>query len=146
MPSNVQLVSISILTRSSLPAARNCSSLRLDLAQRHAAVHGVLVERIGVQVGDVRPGQHQPVVVRLVAVAVDQHDVAGLDQRLSDDLVRGRGAVGDEEGLPRAERLRGQFLRVPQRTGRLQQRIQTTAGCRRLGQEDVQPVEVRPCR
>ena len=46
-----------------------------------------------------RPGEHERVVVRLVAVAIDEHDVAGLHQRLHHDLVRGRCAVGDEERL-----------------------------------------------
>ena len=77
MPSNVQLVSSSALTRSSLPAARNASSC-LDLAQRHGPVHRVLVQRIAVEIDDLRAGEHQPVVVGLVAVAVDQEDVAGL--------------------------------------------------------------------
>ena len=80
--------------------------------------------------------------MRLVAVPVDQDDVAGLDQRLHDDLVGGRGAVGDEVGLPRAERLGRELLRLAQRPGGLEQRVQAAAGRRRLGQEDFQAVEV----
>ena len=88
-----------------------------------------------------RPGQHQPVVVGLVAVAVHQHDVAGGDERLRDDLVGGRGAVRDEERPPGTERLGGQLLRLAQRAGRLEQRVEAAAGGRGLGQEDVQAVE-----
>ena len=125
-----------------MPARRSASSLRLDLPQRHAAVHRVRVEPVRVQVGHHGAGQHQPVVVRLVAVAVHQHDVPGLDQRLHDDLVGRRGAVGHEEGLPRAEGLGRQLLRLPQRAGGLEQRVQAAAGRRRFGQEDLQAVEV----
>ena len=59
-----------------------------------------------------------------------------------DDLVGGRGAVGDEVGLPGAERLGRQVLRLAQRPGRLQQRVEAAAGRGGLGQEDVQAVEV----
>ena len=68
----------------------------LDVAQRHRAVHREFIQRIGVQVGHLRAGQHQAVVVRLVAVPVHQHDVVGLDQRLHHDLVAGGRAVGGE--------------------------------------------------
>ena len=122
------------------PAQRQ--QLALDLPQRHGAVHRVLVQAVGVQVRHHRAGQHQPVVVGLVAVPVDQDDVAGLDQGLHHDLVRGRGAVGDEVGLPRAEGLGRELLGLAQRPGRLEQRVEPAAGRRRLGQEDVQAVEV----
>ena len=127
MPSNVQLVSISTLTRSSLPARLKSQQLLLDLAQRHGAVHRVWVQRIAVEIDDMGARQDQPVVVRLVAVAVDQEDVAGLHQRLADDLVGGRGAVGDEIGAPGAEGARRQLLRLLDRAGRLQQRIEPAA-------------------
>jgi hypothetical protein len=44
-----------------------------------------------------RPGHDDRVQDRLVAVAVDDHDVARRHGRVPDDLVRRRGAVGDEE-------------------------------------------------
>ena len=102
--------------------------LALDLGEGDGAVHRVLVQRIRLQVGHHGAGQHQPVVMRLVAVPVDQHDVAGLDQGLHDDLVRGRGPVGDEVGLPRAERLGRELLRLAERSGRLEQRVEAAAG------------------
>ena len=80
-------------------------------------------------------------MVRLVAVAVDEDDVAWRDQRLRDDLVGGRGSVGDEVGLPGAEGLGRQLLGLAQRAGRLEQRIEPAGGRRGLGQEDVQTVE-----
>ena len=100
------------------------------------------MHRVGIQIGHHRAGQHQPVVMRLVAVPVHQHDVTRLHQRLDHDLVGGRGAVGDEVGPPRPERLRRQLLRLPQRPGGLEQRIKPAAGRRGLGQEDLQAVEV----
>ena len=68
----------------------------LDRAQRHRAVHRVFGERERLDIERLRAGQHEAVVVRLVAVAVDDDDVARRAQRLNDDLVRGRGAVGGE--------------------------------------------------
>jgi len=48
----------------------------------------ILVERIRVEVAHLRAGEHQSIVVRLVAVAVDQHDVIGPNQRLPTILLR----------------------------------------------------------
>ena len=45
--------------------------LALDLGERDSTVHGVLVQRIRLEVGHHRAGQHQPVVVGLVAVPVN---------------------------------------------------------------------------
>ena len=116
--------------------------LALDLGERDGTVHGVLVQRIRLEVGHHRAGQHQPVVVGLVAVPVNQDDVAGLDDGLHDDLVGRRGAVGDEVGLPRAERLGRELLSLAEWPGRLEQRVETTAGRGGFGQEDFQAVEV----
>ncbi len=115
----------------------------LDAAQRHRAVHRVLGHRIGFEVQRLRARQHHRVVVRLVAVAIDQHDVAGRKQRLQHDLVRGRGAVGDEVDVVRAEGARRHFLRALDVAGGLQQAVQPAAGRRRLGHEQVDPVELR---
>ena len=101
MPSNVQLVSESILTWSSRPCRLVVAQALGDGRQRDRAVHRVLVQRVGVQVGDPRTAEHQRVVVGLVAVPIDEDHVAGADDRLHDDLVGRRGPVGDEEGLAR---------------------------------------------
>ena len=79
----------------------------LDRRQRHRAVHRILRERKGFDVDRLAACQHHAVVVRLVAVAVDDGDVARLHQRLHDHLVAGRRAVGDEEHAVGAERARG---------------------------------------
>ena len=51
-------------------------------------------------------------VQRLVVVAVEQHEVAAAQRRLSDDLVGGRRAVQHEVRPVGAEHLRGVLLRV----------------------------------
>ena len=96
---------MTILTRSSLPAAVRSSSFRLISSSGTAPYMRVVIQRIGLEVRDVGAGQHQPVVMRLMAVAVHQDDVARRDQRLDDDLVCRRRPVGDEERLAGAERL-----------------------------------------
>ena len=80
-------------------------------------------------------------MVRLVAVAVQQHDVAGRHQRLGDDLVSRRRSIGDEVGVPRAVGFRRELLGLAKRTGGLQQRVKTAARRRRLGHEHFQAVE-----
>ena len=80
-------------------------------------------------------------MVRLVTVAVHQHDVAGAHQRLHHDLVAGRGAVGRKEGLLGAEGARGQFLCLLDGPVRFEQRIEPARGRRGLGEKDVGPVE-----
>jgi len=75
-----------------------------DFAQRDRPVHGVFVERIGIQVDDLSAGQDHAVMVRLVTVAVDEHDVTGAHQGLHDNLVAGRGAVGGKKRLLRSKR------------------------------------------
>jgi hypothetical protein len=66
---------------------------------------------VGRQVHGDAPGQHQgAVVVGLVVVAVEQHEVAPRDQRAADHLVGGGGAVEHEVGAVGAEDLRrGRF-------------------------------------
>ena len=114
----------------------------LDVLQRDSAVHPVLAERVRVEIGHLRSGLHQPVVVGLVAVAVDQHDLSGPDDRLQHDLV-GRGrAVGHEEGLLGAEGPGGQLLRLLDRPDRVEQRVQAAGRGGGFGQEHVEPVEL----
>ncbi len=87
--------------------------------------------------------QHQPVVVRLVAVPIDQDDVARLQQGLDYDLVGGRGAVGDEEGALGPEGPRRHLLRLLQRAGGIEQGIEPAGRGGGLGQEDVHAIELR---
>ena len=114
----------------------------LDVAQRHGAVHRVRDHREGFDVVGLRPGEHHPVVVRLVAVAIGDDDVAGFEQRLVDHLVGGRGAVGDEEHAVGAEGARGRVLRLLDVARRLEQAVQSTGRRRRFREEQVGAVEL----
>ncbi len=111
------------------------------MVQGDGAVHAVPLERIAVQVDGVGPAEHHAVVVALVAVAVDEHDVAGLHQRLHHDLVGGAGAIGCEVGALSPESAGGKLLGPLQRTGGLQQRIESTGGGAGLSEEEVAAVE-----
>ena len=114
----------------------------LDRTNRHRAVHRIFVQRIRVEIDDVRARQHHAVVVRLVAIAIEQHDVARLDQRLHDDLVRRRRAVRDPIRSLGAERPRRELLRAFDRPRRLEQRIETARRRRRFGEEHTEAVEL----
>ena len=96
----------------------------LDRAQRHGAIHRVFRHRECLDVEWLRAGQHHSVVMRLVAVAVDDRDVAGRQQRLHGHLVGRRRAVGDKEDVIGAEGARGLLLRLLDVSGRLQQAVE----------------------
>ena len=113
----------------------------LDRLQRHRAIHRIFRHRERFDIERLRARQHHAVVVRLVAVAVDDRDVAGREQRLHRHLVRGRGAVGHEEDAIRAERARRLVLRLLDVAGRLQQAVEAAGGGAALGQEQVHAVE-----
>ena len=105
--------------------------LRLELEERlldrldgEAPVHRELRQREGVDVERLGAGQHQPVVVRLVAVAVDQDDIARLEERLVDDLVGCRRAVRDEEAAVAAERAGRLVLGDLDVAGRLEEAVE----------------------
>ena len=67
--------------------------------------------------------QHHAVVVRFVAIAIDNDNVVGFDNRLHNDFV-GRGcAVGGKKGLLCTERTRSVLLREFKRAHRFKQRI-----------------------
>ena len=114
----------------------------LDRLDGEAPVHRVLREREGVDVERLGARQHEPVVVGLVAVAVDQDDVARLEDRLVDDLVRRGRAVGDEEAAVAAERAGRLVLRDLDVAGRLEQAVEAAGRRRRLGEEQVGAVEL----
>ncbi len=114
----------------------------LDGLQRHRAVHRVLGERERLHVVRLHAGEHEAVVMRLVAVTIDDDDVARLADRLDDDLVRRRRAVGPEERALGAKRARRHVLSLLDVAGRLEQAVEPTGGRRRFGEEDVGAVEV----
>ena len=90
--------------------------LDAELFQRDRTDDAVVVAR-GRQEHRHRAGHHDRVQDRLVAVAVDHHHVARGDRRVPDDLVRRRGAVGDEEQVVGVEDARGVALARRDRPG-----------------------------
>ena len=115
--------------------------LLLDLAQRDRTIHRIFVQRIAVEVADLRPSQHQPIMVRLVAVAIHEDDIVRPHKGLHDDLVAGRCAVGGKKGLFRPEGAACQFLRLLDRAAGFQQAVEPAGGGGGFGQKDVGPVE-----
>src|SRR6476620_4824696 len=81
-------------------------------------------------------------MVRLMAVAIDDHDVAGGQERLHGHLVRGRSAVGDEEGMIRTKGACSHLLRLLDIAGRLQKAVKTTGCGAAFGEEQVYAVEL----
>ncbi|OQA08032.1 MAG: hypothetical protein BWY66_01167 [bacterium ADurb.Bin374] len=96
----------------------------------------------GHQVDRLGTGQDHTVVNRLVAVSVEQDRVARLEKSLDQDLVRGRGAVGREEGVAGAERAGGQFLGLLDDAGGVEQRVEHRHRDRDVGAEQVRPEEI----
>ena len=113
----------------------------LDRLQRHRAVHRIFRHRERFDIERLCAGEHHSVVMRLVAVAVDDRDVARREQRLHRHLVRGRGAVGHEEDAIGAKRPCRLVLRLLDVAGRLQQAVEAAGGRAAFGQEQVQAVE-----
>ncbi len=114
----------------------------LDGAQRHRAVHRIFRQRECLDIERLGAGQHHAVMVRLVAVAVDDRDIAGRQQRLDRHLVGGRSAVGHEEDPVGAERTRSLVLRALDVAGRLQEAVEAAGGGAAFGEEQVDPVEL----
>jgi hypothetical protein len=107
----------------------------LDGLDGEAAVHRVLLQRKRIDVERLPAGDHETVMVRLMAIAVDQDDIARTDQRLLHDLVGGRGSVGDEERAIAPERASRQVLRHFDVAGGLEQAVESASRRRRLGEE-----------
>ena len=113
----------------------------LDGFQRHRAVHRVCRHRKCFDVKRLGTRQHHSVVMRFVAVAVDDHDVAGTDQRLHRHLVRCRRSVGDEENAVGTKCPRRLLLCSFDIAGRLEQTVQAAGGGAALRQEEIYPVK-----
>ncbi len=114
----------------------------LDRGQRNRAIHRILRQREGFDVKRLAPGQHHSVVVRLVAVAVHDHDVAGRHQRLHHHLVRGRGSVRDEEHVVSPKGAGRHLLRFLDVARRLQQAVEAPGRGAAFRKEQVDPVEL----
>ena len=113
----------------------------LDRLKRHRAVHRVLGKRERFDVKRLAADKHQSVVMRFVAIAVDDHDVAWSHQCLHNHLVACRSAVRHKEYVIRAERARGHLLCLLDVPGRLQKAVQPTGRGAAFRQEQVQAVE-----
>ena len=113
----------------------------LDCFQRHRTVHRVFRHRKCLDIERLGACQHHSVVMRFVTVAVDDHDVAGTDQRLHRHFVRRGCAVGDEEHVVRPKGPRRLFLRLLDVPGRLEQAVQPAGGGAALGKEKVRSVK-----
>ena len=42
--------------------------------------------------------QHHPIVMRFMAIPINQNNIARFDQRLNDDFIGSRGSIGHEIG------------------------------------------------
>ena len=113
----------------------------LDGLERHRAIHRIFRHREGFDIKRLRARQHHAVVMRFVAVAVDDHDIAGTDQRLHRHLVGRRRAIGDKEDLVGPKGARRLFLGLLDVAGRLEQAVETSRGRAALGEEKVRTVE-----
>ncbi len=114
----------------------------LDRLQRHRAIHRILRHRKGFDIERLCACKHHSVVMRLVAVAVDDRDVTRREQRLDCHLVRRRGAVGHEEDTIRAKRTRRLVLRFLDVAGRLQQAVQAAGRRAAFSQKQIQAIEL----
>src|SRR4029453_12543757 len=109
----------------------------LDRAQWHCAIHRILRQRISFEIERLPAAKDKTVVMRLMAIAIDQNDVAGANQRLHRDLVRGRSAIGAKE-KPLTTKSSRRFvlgdLDVPRR---FEKRIQTACRGGGFRQENI---------
>src|SRR4030095_12688723 len=114
----------------------------LDCAQWHRAIHRILRQRISFDVERLPAAKDKTVVMRLVAVTIDQDDVARTNQRLHRDLVGSRSAVGAKKEPLTTKSPRRFVLRDLDITGRLQERIQAARRGGRFREENIGAVEM----
>ena len=142
-PSKVQLVRSSMRTRSQ-PALRPQAEQRaLDGVERHRAVHRVLRHRERLDVERLRARQHHAVVVRLVAVAVDERDVAGRRAAPAPTILFEVDVPLVTKNTWSAPKARAaMLLRALDVAGRLEQAVEAAGGGAALGEEQVDAVEL----
>ena len=99
--------------------AGGARELRLDVGEGDGTPDAVAGVVAGGQVARDGARHHDGVVDGLVAVAVEEDDLAGAQQRHQHRLVRRARAVRDEAGRGAAEDLGGEALRVDERRGAL---------------------------
>ena len=84
-----------------------------------------------------RPGHHQAVLDRLVAVAVAQRDLVARHGRHEDHAVRHRRAVRDAVAAMRAEHARRVLLVLAHGTGVVEERAEAADADREIGAQQV---------
>ena len=143
MPSYVLCVSVRMrgflfltLARERVRADLLLDVLPAELLHRDRADEPQVVARRRQEHGD-RAGHRDRVQDRLVAVAVDDDDVARRDRRVPDHLVRRRRAVGDEEQLVGVEDARGVALGRGDRTRVVEQLAELVDGVADVGAQQV---------
>ena len=109
----------------------------LDSAQRDRSIHRVLREGISFYVEGKRTGEYSSVVVGLVTIAVDQHDIARGQQCLFDHLVGCRSAIRDEKHAVRSKCACCLILSKFDVSRGLQQAVETTCSRGGLRKEEV---------
>src|SRR6266576_2008600 len=114
----------------------------LNRAQWHRAIPRILRQRISFDVERLPAAKDKTIVMRLMAVAIDQHDVAGTNQRLHRNFVGSRSAIGAEEELLTTKSSRRFVLGDLDVPRRLEQRIQSTRRGRRFREENIGAVEM----
>ena len=142
-PSNVQLVRSTSRTRSSLPSALQSSSAFLMVRSGTAPYIEYCVSGIRLDVERLRAGQHEAVVVRLVAVAVDDARCRpACSTACTTILFEVEVPLVPKKARLRAEGARRLLLRLLDVAGRLQQAVEAAGGGRGLGEEEVGAVEL----
>src|SRR4030095_6797471 len=114
----------------------------LDCAQWHCAIHRILGQRISFDIERLPAAKDKTVVMRLMAIGIDQNDVAGANQRLHRDLVGSRSAVGAKKEALTTKAPRRFVLGDLDVAGRLEERIQAARCGRGFREENIGTVEM----
>src|SRR4029077_11265707 len=99
-------------------------------------------QRIGFDIERLPAAKDETVVMRLMAVTIDQKDVAGTNQPLHRDLVRSRSAIGPKEELLTTKGSSGFILGDLDVPSRLEERIQAAGRGGGLREEHIGAVEM----
>src|SRR4029077_2357510 len=114
----------------------------LDRAQWHCAIHRILRQRISFDIERLSAAKDKTVVMRLMAVAIDQNDVAGANQRLHRDLIGSRSAIRAKEELLTTKSSRRFVLGDLDVPSRLEKRIQAARRGGGFREEHIGAVKV----
>mmetsp|Transcript_116453 Transcript_116453/g.202551 ORF Transcript_116453/g.202551 Transcript_116453/m.202551 type:complete len:202 (+) Transcript_116453:3375-3980(+) len=93
----------------------------LDVGDPHSPIHGVFVQRVCVQVCRQGTRHHHPIMMRLVAIPVQDANIAWAQHCLQNDLIRSRCPVRHEVSCMCPIRFCCLFLGKLQRPGGVQE-------------------------